>query len=153
MMPGLTSPQETSVLCMAGIVCQMTAMAQSPLLGGLSAHRRPRFIIRPRLTQPLAAAISRHGPDLGRPRCSTSCCAATEKHAAKVGAMPARPLVRQPGAEVINELHADSIAAALAHGVIQPPADGLVSLLAQRGGYGSTQYGNDGDGGYADSHQ
>lgn len=34
MMPGLTSPQETSVLCMAGIVCQMTALAQSPLLGG-----------------------------------------------------------------------------------------------------------------------
>jgi hypothetical protein len=34
MMPGLTSPQETSVLCMAGILGQMTALAQSPLLGG-----------------------------------------------------------------------------------------------------------------------
>jgi hypothetical protein len=33
MMPGLTSPQETSVLCMDGIVCQMTALAQSPFLG------------------------------------------------------------------------------------------------------------------------
>jgi hypothetical protein len=54
---------------------------------------------------------------------------------------------------VIDELHGDSIGAALAHGVIQPPAHGLVSLLAQRGGYGSTQYGNDGDGGHTHSHQ
>jgi hypothetical protein len=52
-----------------------------------------------------------------------------------------------------DELHADNIAAALAHGVIQAPAHGLVSLLSLRRGYGSTQYGNDGDGGYADSHQ
>jgi hypothetical protein len=68
-------------------------------------------------------------------------------------AVPARPGFATPGAEVTDELHGDSFGAALAHGVIQPPAHGLVSLLAQRGGYGSTPYGNDGDGGYAHSHQ
>ena len=67
--------------------------------------------------------------------------------------MPARPAFAAPGAEVTDELHGDNIGAALAHGVIQPPAHGLVSLLAQRRGYGSAQYGNDGDGGYAHSHQ
>ena len=67
--------------------------------------------------------------------------------------MPARPAFAAPGAEVTDELHGDNIGAALAHGVIQPSAHGLVSLLAQRGGYGSTQYGNDGDGWYAHSQQ
>jgi hypothetical protein len=58
-------PKRTSLLCMAGIVGQMTGQAQSPIWGGLSAHRRPRFIIRSRLTLPPAASIIRDSPDLG----------------------------------------------------------------------------------------
>jgi hypothetical protein len=68
-------------------------------------------------------------------------------------AMPARPTFAAPGAEVTDELHADNIAAALAHGVMQGLPLGVASLLVQHGGHGSTQYGNDGDGGYAHSHQ
>jgi hypothetical protein len=54
---------------------------------------------------------------------------------------------------VTDELHADNIATALAHGVMQGLPLGVASLLVQHGGHGSTQYGNDGAGGYAYSHQ
>jgi hypothetical protein len=67
--------------------------------------------------------------------------------------MPARLALAAPGAEVTDELHGDNIGAALAHGVIQGLPLGVQSLLAQCGGYGSTQYGNDDAGGYAYSHQ
>lgn len=52
-----------------------------------------------------------------------------------------------------NELHADNIAAALAHGVMQSLPLGVQSLVSQRRRHGSAKYGNDGDGGYAHSHQ
>jgi hypothetical protein len=124
-----------------------------PLMGGRSMPRRPRFIIRPGFTLPPTTSISRHRPDLCRPGCSTSCCAAPEKHATKVDAMPARPAFAAPGAEVTDELHGDNIGAALAHGVIQGLPLGVQSLLSQRRRHGSAQYGNDGDGGHTHSHQ
>ncbi len=89
----------------------------------------------------MAATVCCHGSDPcgSNRRAEGRACPA---HAVEVDAMPARPAFAAPGAEVTDELHGDNIGAALAHGVIQPPADGLVSLLAQRGGYGSTQYGS-----------
>jgi len=66
---------------------------------------RVGFVIGARLAFPLAAPVLWGGSDLGRSRRPAPGSGAAKEHALEVNAMPARPVVCPPRAEMRDELH------------------------------------------------